>query len=157
MMEADLAKLGRDELVALVRKQAAALEQQAAALEQQADLIAALQAKLDELTRSGKRQAAPFSKETRAKSPKRPGRKPGQGLFKTREAPPPEQLSEPPSTPRSPSRAARTAAARWLSTMSRTPRSLTFPRSPSSATRCATRPTATPTTRAGARPVRRAG
>jgi len=103
MTEADLAKLGRDELVALVRKQAAALEQQAAALEQQAaaleqqaDLIADLQAKLDELTRSGKRSAAPFSKQTRAKNPKRPGRKPGQGLFKTRESPPAEQLSEPP-------------------------------------------------------------
>lgn len=89
MTEADLTTLGRNELVALILKQAALLEQQAA-------LIAALQAKLDELTRSGKRQAAPFSKGTRVKNPKRPGRKPGQGLFKTREAPTPEQLSEPP-------------------------------------------------------------
>lgn len=89
MTEADLARLGRDQLVALILEQAAALEQQAA-------LIAALQAKLDELTRSGKRQAAPFSKGTRKKDPKRPGRKPGQGLFKTRETPTPERLSEPP-------------------------------------------------------------
>ena len=89
MTEADLAKLGREELVALILKQAAALEQQAAR-------IAALQAKVEELTRSGKRQAAPFSKGTRVKDPKRPGRKPGQGIFKRREAPAPEQLSEPP-------------------------------------------------------------
>jgi transposase len=82
MTEADLAKLGRDELVALVFKQAAA--------------IAALEAKVEELTRSGKRQAAPFSKGARVRDPKRPGRKPGQGVFKRREAPAPEQLSEPP-------------------------------------------------------------
>jgi transposase len=82
MTEADLAKLGRDELVALILKQAAA--------------IAALEAKVEELTRSGKRQAAPFSKGTRARDPKRPGRKPGQGTFKRRVAPAPEQLSEPP-------------------------------------------------------------
>jgi transposase len=82
MTEADLAKLGRDELVALILKQAAA--------------IAALQAEVEELTRSGKRQAAPFSKGTRARAPKRPGRKPGRGMFKRREAPAPEQLSEPP-------------------------------------------------------------
>ncbi len=82
MTSADLAKLGRDELVALILKQAAA--------------IASLQAKVEELTRSGKRQAAPFSKGTRVKDPKKPGRKPGRGIFKRREAPAPEQLSEPP-------------------------------------------------------------
>src|SRR6516165_7921550 len=72
MTAADLAKLGRDELVALILKQAAA--------------IAALPAKVEELTRSGKRPAAPFSKGTRARDPKRPGRKPGQGMFRHREA-----------------------------------------------------------------------
>src|SRR6516164_8957387 len=82
MTAADLAELGRDELVALIRKQATA--------------IAALQAKVEELTRSGKRQAAPFSKGSRVKGPKRPGRKPGQGMFRRREAPAPEQHSEPP-------------------------------------------------------------
>jgi len=82
MTEADLAKLGRDELVALILKQAAT--------------IAALQAKVEELARSGKRQAAPFSKGSRVKDPKRPGRKPGQGTFKRREAPAHDRLSEPP-------------------------------------------------------------
>lgn len=89
MTAADLAKLGRDELIALILKQAALLEKQTAA-------IASLQARVDELTRSGKRQAAPFSKGTRKRDPKKPGRKPGQGLFKRRETPAPEQLSEPP-------------------------------------------------------------
>src|SRR5262249_32768793 len=51
MTDADLAELGRDELVALILKQAAA--------------IAALEAKVEELTRSAKRQAAPFSKGLR--------------------------------------------------------------------------------------------
>src|SRR5437764_12028788 len=89
MTEADLAKLGREGLVALNLKQAASLEQQAA-------MIAALQARVEELTRSGRRQAAPFSEGTRVEAPKRPGRKPGQGTFKRREAPAPERLSEPP-------------------------------------------------------------
>ncbi|QEH36417.1 Transposase IS66 family protein [Aquisphaera giovannonii] len=82
MTDADLADLGRDELVALILKQAAAIE--------------ALRAEIEALKRSGKRQAAPFSKGSRVEDPKRPGRKAGQGMFKRREAPTPEQLSEPP-------------------------------------------------------------
>lgn len=78
----DLADLDRDALIALVLKQAAMIE--------------ALRAEIEALKRSGKRQAAPFSKGTRAKDPKRPGRKPGEGSFKTREAPAPGTLSEPP-------------------------------------------------------------
>jgi transposase len=56
----------------------------------------ALRAELDQLTRSGKRQAAPFSKGTRVPAPKPPGRKPGSGPFRYREAPPPEAITEPP-------------------------------------------------------------
>jgi hypothetical protein len=82
MTATDLAELGRDELVALIVKQAAE--------------IASLRAKVEELTRSGKRQASPFTKGKRVKEPKKPGRKPGRGIFKRREAPTPEQLSEPP-------------------------------------------------------------
>ena len=75
MNATDLANLDRDALIAL---------------------IVTLQAEIEALKRSGKRQAAPFSKGTRKKDPKMPGRKPGQGLFKTREVPAPETLSEPP-------------------------------------------------------------
>jgi transposase len=82
MREADLAKLSREHLVALVLEMAGQLD--------------ALRAQLDEQSRRGKRQAAPFSKGTRVASPKRPGRKPGQGQFRRREAPEPEQLTEPP-------------------------------------------------------------
>ena len=52
--------------------------------------VESLRAEVEALKRSGKRQAAPFSKGTRVKDPKRPGRKPGQGMFKRREAPAPE-------------------------------------------------------------------
>jgi hypothetical protein len=89
MNATDLAGLDRDALIALVLKQAAMIERQAA-------MIEALRAEVEALKRSGKRQAAPFSKGARKPDPKRPGRKPGQGLFKTREAPDPETLSEPP-------------------------------------------------------------
>jgi transposase len=82
MREADLAELSREQLVALVLEMAAQVE--------------ALRARLDEQERRGKRQAAPFSKGTRVASPKRPGRKPGRGNFRRREAPEPEQLTEPP-------------------------------------------------------------
>lgn len=82
MSDADLTKLDRDALVALILQQAAT--------------IAMLQARIDELTRAGKRQAAPFSKGTRKDNPKTPGRKPGQGPFRRRMAPPIEQLAEPP-------------------------------------------------------------
>jgi transposase len=43
-----------------------------------------------------KRQAAPFSKGTQVKQPKRPGRKPGQGTFSFRQAPCPEEITEVP-------------------------------------------------------------
>ncbi len=78
----DLAKLDRDALVALVLKQAATIE--------------VLTAGVEELTRSGKPRAAPSSKGTRSKHPKKPARKPGEGTFSRRLAPSPEQPSEPP-------------------------------------------------------------
>ena len=75
MKKPDLFALDRDALIGLVRK---------------------LVAEVETLKRSGKRQAAPFSKWTRVKAPKTPGRKPGQGMFKRRDAPSLESLSEPP-------------------------------------------------------------
>jgi transposase len=55
--------------------------------------ITELRAEIDQLKRGGKRQAAPFSKGTRVTEPKPPGRKPGAGPFRDREAPPPEAIT----------------------------------------------------------------
>lgn len=82
MSGTDLANLDHDALVALVLKLAADNE--------------ALRAEVEALKRAGRRQAAPFSRGTPKKDPRQPGRKPGQGMFRRREAPAPEQLSEPP-------------------------------------------------------------
>ena len=46
--------------------------------------------------RSGKRQAAPFSKGGRTDKPRRPGRKPGMGNFSYRKPPSPDEVTEPP-------------------------------------------------------------
>jgi transposase len=56
----------------------------------------ALCAEIEQLTRGGKRQAAPFSKGIREPAPKRPGRKPASGTCRYREAPRPEAITEPP-------------------------------------------------------------
>src|SRR5262245_39629926 len=77
-----LPTLSREELLALV----AELQRQ----------IAALRAEIDALKRGGKRQAAPFAKGTRVAEPKPPGRMPGTGTFRCREAPPPEDMTQPP-------------------------------------------------------------
>jgi transposase len=75
----DLPALSREELLALVVE----LQRQ----------ITELRAEIDQLKRGGKRQAAPFSKGTRIAKPKPPGRKPGAGPFRSREAPPPEAIT----------------------------------------------------------------
>lgn len=75
MSGTDLAERDREALIALVLK---------------------LQAEIEALRRGGKRQAAPFSRGTRVKDPRKPGRKPGRGAFKRREAAAPEALSGPP-------------------------------------------------------------
>jgi transposase len=77
-----LSTLSREELLALV----AELQRQ----------VAELRAEIDQLTRGGKRQATPLSKGTRVAEPKPPGRKPGSGIFRSREASPPEAITEPP-------------------------------------------------------------
>ncbi|MGH6690912.1 MAG: IS66 family transposase [Gammaproteobacteria bacterium] len=58
--------------------------------------LAAWRAAIDQRKRAGKRQAAPFANGTRAAEPKSPGRQPGSGTFRSRAAPPPEALTEPP-------------------------------------------------------------
>jgi hypothetical protein len=78
----DLASLRREDLLALVAERQ--------------HQIAELRAEIEQRKRGGKRQAAPCSKGTRVADPKPPGRKPGAGPFRSREAPPPEAITEPP-------------------------------------------------------------
>jgi transposase len=56
----------------------------------------ALGAEIDQRKRGGTRQAAPFSKGTRVAEPMPPGRTPGTGTCRSREAPPPETMTQPP-------------------------------------------------------------
>ena len=55
--------------------------------------------KLEKLLRSKARSATPFSKGQRKAHPKRPGRKPGQGPFQRREAPPAAAAANPVEVP----------------------------------------------------------
>jgi hypothetical protein len=91
-----LTALSRAELLVGV----AELPRQMSALQRHVAELAAsnetLRAESEQLKRSGKRQAAPFSQGTREPEPKRPGRKPGSGTFRCREAPPPKPITEPP-------------------------------------------------------------
>jgi transposase len=90
MMEPkDLPTLDREELLALV----AELQRQIAELRASNE---ALRAEIDQLKRGGKRQAAPFSTGTRVAEPKPPGRQPGAGTCRYREAPQPEEMTAPP-------------------------------------------------------------
>ncbi len=92
----DMASLSREELLALV----AQLQRQVRALQAQVAQLATdnqeLRVEVERLTRQSKRQATPFSKGTRTKHPTRPGRKPGQGTFSFRQAPSPEEITQPP-------------------------------------------------------------
>ena len=75
----DLPALSREELLALVVEWPRQITE--------------WRAEIDQLKRGGKRQAAPFSKGTRIAEPKPPGRTPGAGPFRSREAPPPEAIT----------------------------------------------------------------
>jgi hypothetical protein len=85
--EPNLAELSREELLALVL----ALREQVAALQAE---VERLRAENEQLRRSGKRQATPFAKGKKVQNPKRPGRKPGEGPFRSRPTPPFEQLTD---------------------------------------------------------------
>jgi transposase len=82
MSESDFADLDRAALIAIILQQGAIIEQ--------------LRAEIEQLKRGNARPAAPISKGKPVQDPKPPGRKPGQGLFRHRESPAPEQLSAPP-------------------------------------------------------------
>src|SRR5918997_1569194 len=85
----DMESLSREELLALLVE----LQRQVAELTAS---NASLRGEIAKLKRSTKRQAAPFSKGTRVSQPKRPGRQPGEGTFSFRQAPRPEEITEPP-------------------------------------------------------------
>lgn len=85
----NLATLSQEALLALVVEQQHQIAELTARVE-------ALHAEIERLTRDAKRQAAPFAKGKRVTPPKRPGRKPGAGLFRYREVPLAAQLTEPP-------------------------------------------------------------
>jgi hypothetical protein len=77
-----LASLSRDDLLVLVAERQGQITE--------------WRAEIDQRTRGGTRQAAPCAQGTRVADPKSPGRKPGAGPFRDREAPPPETMTAPP-------------------------------------------------------------
>ena len=91
-----LAQLGKQALLAFVAPLLTELSALKARVEELLAENAALRAQLDQLARDSKRQAAPFSKGQRKAQPKRPGRKPGRGLFTFRTLPTPDQWTAPP-------------------------------------------------------------
>ena len=78
-----------DDLIALVSLQQDQVVGLAATIKELRKQLAAAQ-------RSGKRQAAPFSKGRRTSKPRRPSRKPGMGNFSYRKPPSADELSGPP-------------------------------------------------------------
>ena len=85
----DVASLKHDDLMALVIRLRERVGQLTAAME-------GLRKENAEHRRGGRRQAAPFSKGTRATDPKRPARKPGTGTLSYRKSPSPDETTEPP-------------------------------------------------------------
>ena len=75
-----------DELMALVKRQQEQITRLEASNER-------LRKELVESQHSGRRQAAPFSKGKRGDKPKRPGRKPGTGMFTYRRPPSAEEVT----------------------------------------------------------------
>ncbi|GAG30709.1 unnamed protein product, partial [marine sediment metagenome] len=53
-----------------------------------------LQEEVESQKRAGKRQATPFSRQKKARKPKRRGRKAGQGKFNHKEKPTPDEVDE---------------------------------------------------------------
>ena len=92
----ELARLGKQALLAFVAQLLTELAALNARVEELRTENATLRTQLDQLARDAKRQAAPFSKGKRKAQPKRPGRKPGQGRFRFRTLPPPDQWTAPP-------------------------------------------------------------
>ncbi len=91
----DIASFSREDLLRLVAEQQRLIDQLQSQVAALTAATEALRAEIAGLKRSKKRQAAPFSKGVRVSQPKRPGRKPGSGTFSFRQAPRPEEVTEP--------------------------------------------------------------
>ena len=85
-----------ERLRAQLEQAKAQLEQAKAQLERARNEIERLRQSLDAAVRAGKRQATPFSRGSRKKDPKPPGRKRGQGPFRRRGAPAQDTVVGPP-------------------------------------------------------------
>ncbi len=70
------------------------LRQREALIEQLQQRVAELEQRLADWERAAQRQATPFARQRRVENPKRPGRKAGQGQFRSRPRPTPEQVKE---------------------------------------------------------------
>ena len=86
----------KDERIAELEEQ---LVQALATIEKLQQQVEALQNKVEELERAGKRQAAPFARRHWVEHPRRPGRKRGQGRFAHRELPQVHQIQETKTAP----------------------------------------------------------
>lgn len=102
-LEAQLAHAQR--LIAELERQNGQLQEQMAELMEQAgqqqqriaelvEQVAQQQQRMAELERAGKRQATPFARKKGKANPKQPGRRAGQGSFKHRARPAPEEINE---------------------------------------------------------------
>jgi len=87
----DLPPDPRDQRIAELEAQLAAALALVARLQAR---VRELEHQVAELQRSGKRQATPFARKKRSAAPKKPGRKAGQGTFKHRPPPAPEDVQE---------------------------------------------------------------
>lgn len=85
-----------DELLATIRQQSEQLDKQASRIAELQKQVETLQLQLEQARRSGKRQAAPFSKGQPTDNPKTPGRKAGKdhGTHAHRPPPPVERIQE---------------------------------------------------------------
>src|SRR3954466_2380542 len=92
----ELARLGKQALLAFVAPLLTELTALKARVEELLAENAALRAQLGQHARDSQRQAAPFSQGQRKAQPKRPGRKPGRGHFTFRTLPTPDQWTAPP-------------------------------------------------------------
>lgn len=81
----------KDQRIAELENQ---LAQAHATIEAFQEQLRQLQAEVETLKRAGKQQATPFSRQKKAKKPKPPGRKAGQGKFTHREKPTPEEVDD---------------------------------------------------------------